>query len=107
MPFITGSQHYGNAKEDSDVDLVIYVDEITKEHLITMSDDESLPCKFGRLNLIFATTPEEYAAWVVGRRLSSRLVNKTKREIVRQHEFAREMLGVFPDHDVHYSGDDK
>lgn len=65
--FITGSQAYGTPTSKSDVDLVIYVDPETKQKLIDLSDHGKMPCKYGKLNLIMVTTPEEAAVWLMGR----------------------------------------
>jgi hypothetical protein len=67
--FLTGSQCYGRPTDDSDIDLVILVDEKTAEFLWSNSDDEkssSQKCCFGALNLIVCTTQAQYDRWRIG-----------------------------------------
>lgn len=99
--FITGSYAYGKPKPESDIDLVIYVNYTTKERLIKLSDYEKMPCKFGRLNLIFATSEEEYAAWLLGKILCvDDKPNNTNKEINnKHHDKARNLFGTTYDHD--------
>ena len=59
--FVTGSQAYGTAKPDSDIDLVCFVSEETKQQLIDLAG--GLPIRFGKLNLILETKPGMFAAW--------------------------------------------
>lgn len=64
--FLTGSRAHGTSKPDSDIDLVIFGDKELQNVLCLLSDTGKLPIKFGRLNIIIATTPEEWAAWKLG-----------------------------------------
>jgi len=62
--FITGSRAYGTPREDSDLDLVILVDEITKVVLRAVSgvpEDKSV--RFGQLNLVILTSAEKFNLW--------------------------------------------
>jgi predicted nucleotidyltransferase len=59
--FITGSQAYGTATPESDIDLVCFVSEGTKRQIIELS--RGLPIRFGNLNLILETDLTLYAAW--------------------------------------------
>ena len=61
--FLTGSQVYGKPEEFSDVDLVVRVDQETAQKLVELSDDESIPIRFGRLNLIVTIEDEQFEAW--------------------------------------------
>jgi hypothetical protein len=89
---LTGSRAYGHPRPDSDIDLVILVDEIalaaleasqdrvddeagtlTQKHYITQDyglsyegRGRSASLRFGRLNLIATTNPDLYAAWKKG-----------------------------------------
>ena len=65
LSFITGSRVYGTPRPDSDVDLVVLVDEDTATLLRTLSDDKGA-VRFGRLNLVVCTSPEEYSVWRLG-----------------------------------------
>lgn len=75
--FMTGSQLYGRPRDDSDVDIVLLVDENllhllaekAGRHLATDQYDdkpESASLTFGQLNLICVTASEEYDAWLEG-----------------------------------------
>lgn len=63
--FITGSQAYGTAKPESDIDLVCLVSEETKQQLIDLSG--GFPIRFGKLNLILETSVGAVAAWKAAR----------------------------------------
>ena len=64
--FITGSRAYGQPNADSDLDLVILVDESTKAQLVAFSDLSTEPIRFGKLNIIACTTEEEFTCWKYG-----------------------------------------
>jgi hypothetical protein len=75
--FMTGSQIYGNPRPDSDIDIVLLVDENllhmlaekAGKHLTTDQYEdkpESASLTFGQLNLICVTASEEYDAWLEG-----------------------------------------
>ncbi len=64
--FITGSHVYGTPTEDSEIDLVVFVDEATRDKLVELSEQGKFPVRYGKLNLLIATTPEEYAVWKEG-----------------------------------------
>lgn len=63
--FITGSQAYGTANGDSDIDLVCYVSEQTKHQLVALAG--GFPIRFGKLNLILVTNLGEVVAWKAAR----------------------------------------
>lgn len=65
LPFITGSQAYGTAKPESDIDLVCFVSEETKQQLIDLAG--GFPIRFGKLNLILETSVGKVAAWKTAR----------------------------------------
>lgn len=80
--FLTGSHAYGAPKDDSDVDLVIFVDDKRTHRLLEVHNDlfdvekddadqaiyhtpsESL--KYGKLNLIICKTEKDYNEWKTG-----------------------------------------
>ena len=64
--FITGSRAYGQPTSESDLDLVILVDEHTKSLLTTLSDSGKEPIRFGKLNIIACTSEEEFTVWKYG-----------------------------------------
>ncbi len=82
QPFVTGSRVYGTPRKDSDIDLVVLVDEATlkllenvSEHTPTRHPNEeyqigvlglNASLRFGRLNLLCVTTPEAYEVWKYG-----------------------------------------
>jgi hypothetical protein len=59
--FVTGSQAYGTATPNSDIDLVCFVSEETKQQLVELSG--GFPVRFGKLNLILETSVGKVAAW--------------------------------------------
>lgn len=63
--FVTGSQAYGTAKPESDIDLVCFVSEETKQQLIDLAG--GFPVRFGKLNLILETSVGKVAAWKAAR----------------------------------------
>lgn len=78
--FLTGSRVYGRVEKDSDIDLVVIVDEQTYYQLKRLSDsDKSI--RFGRLNLIACTTELQLAVWKVG---TERIVQVGKANKVRK-----------------------
>lgn len=90
--FVTGSQAYGTATPDSDIDLVCFVSEATKQQLIEVSG--GLPVRFGKLNLILETKVGKLLAWKAALRavLEANEDNKkqglpplTREEAVRIH----------------------
>ncbi len=77
-PFLTGSRCYGIPRDDSDIDLVVYLDEADLEEMdtlenIVMDKDEELESmygqaytkslRFGNLNLICCTDDKVFEAW--------------------------------------------
>lgn len=90
--FITGSQAYGTATEESDVDLVCFVSEETKQKLIELAG--GVPIRFGKLNLILETTVGMLIAWKAAlaecldennRRTANGLPPLTREEAVKIH----------------------
>lgn len=70
--FLTGSRKYGTPREDSDYDLVIFVDKHDKDTwdaLLSHSkykgsaSTDSISVRFGELNFICLSNQEEYDAW--------------------------------------------
>lgn len=77
MAFITGSRAYGTPKEDSDVDLVIFVSHADAQILRNNADTENYDyfgdnnnecnsIRYGNLNIIITTSLEKYKAWQAG-----------------------------------------
>ncbi len=77
-PFLTGSRAYGIPKQDSDIDLVLYLDDAELQELAKLADevmgaDEELEglygqaytssLRFGDLNLICCTDDRVFDAW--------------------------------------------
>lgn len=76
-PFLTGSQVYGTPSDKSDTDLVIFVDHSTYVMLRAAADPDpkmdakyggelppnSVPLRFGKLNLLVCTCPIAFAVW--------------------------------------------
>jgi len=105
--FITGSHIYGKPTSDSDIDLVIFVNQETKDKLIELSDTGKMPCRFGKLNLIFATNEEEYGAWLLGKILCKEEFELNKKDAFQLHEKARLLFSTQYDHDSGKDGEKK
>lgn len=102
ISFLTGSQIYRKSAvtKDTDIDLVIHVDEATKQALIELSDLGKMPCKFGKLNLIFAVSPVEWATWLSAKVRCEKEAKDASREIhYGIHEEQRQLFGTTYDHD--------
>lgn len=61
--FITGSHAYGIPNADSDVDLVLLLDERTTQLLEAYSETKKVPVRYGNLNLILCHSEAEYDSW--------------------------------------------
>ena len=76
--FLTGSRVYGTPREDSDVDMVVF---LSREEVVTLRGlgeqlepalggydvtTESFPLRFGRLNLLVCLTEAAYNTWRAG-----------------------------------------
>lgn len=62
--FLIGSRVYGTPRPDSDLDLVILAEPEVRRALYDFADTEPKgPLRFGNLNIIVATTVEEYRTW--------------------------------------------
>jgi hypothetical protein len=73
VAFITGSHAYGTPREDSDIDLVIFASEETREFLakklgegVEDYGDGTCQLKIGALNLIVCSNSSRHAAWAKG-----------------------------------------
>lgn len=97
--FLTGSQTYTKPTETSDVDLVIYTDEQTKQKIIELSDTGKMPCKYGKLNIIFVTTPDEWAAWYSAKQRRIKEEVESRDEAYKIHKQQRDLFNVTFDHD--------
>jgi len=88
-PFLTGSQVYGIPNESSDIDIVMLVDEETKQKLTEFSDFKCNPVKFRKLNLILVTTYYDYDNWKKAKDECLRLAPRTKQEAILIHNRIR------------------
>lgn len=61
--FITGSHAYGIPNSESDVDLVLLLDERTRQLLEAHSETKQIPVRYGKLNLILCHSEAEYDSW--------------------------------------------
>lgn len=61
--FITGSHAYGIPSSESDVDLVLLLDERTRQILESCSETKKVPIRYGNLNLILCHSEAEYDSW--------------------------------------------
>lgn len=104
LAFLTGSQVYGTPNHDSDYDLVIRCDSETKQILIDQSDNEKMPCMFGKLNIIFATNDKEYHTWRAARDKCKKIAPISRELAYQIHEEVRQAYGIKWDND---SGDGK
>lgn len=60
--FLTGSHVYGTPNEGSDIDLVVLLSE--EDHATLLGAiGEQFPIRFGRLNLIPFSNPDQFTAW--------------------------------------------
>jgi hypothetical protein len=98
--FVTGSRAIGGSTKNSDIDLVIFVDNpITEELLETNSDRNGIPVYYGSLNLLICNTPEKYLFWKKALSLcieqSTNLARDlTKEERCEIHENLAKELGI-------------
>lgn len=95
--FITGSKVYGGegyGGSGEDVDLVILVDEVTKQLLLDHSDLGKYPVRFGKLNLIITSDEKEYAAWLLATHTCLRTPRLTKEKAIHIHEEIRKSCGI-------------
>ena len=94
--FLTGSEVYGVPNSNSDVDLVIRVDEETAKKLRSLSDtpierNGIVIVRFGKLNLILCETDDQLAVWRLGTTALVRKNEKTSSEDA--HAFFKELRG--------------
>jgi len=97
--FLTGSRIYGNPTDDSDIDLVVRLNESEREDLIKLSESGTVPIKFGNLNLIVATSDEAYAGWLLAKKCCLEKVlelgrNLTKDECIEIHDDIRQAANL-------------
>lgn len=66
--FLTGSHVYGTPHDESDVDLVVRIDQKTYDKLCELAGvpHNHRPLRFGDLNLVVCLDDAEYAAWKAG-----------------------------------------
>jgi len=89
--FITGSKALASDSGESDVDLVVLVDQETKEKLIGLSDLGKLPCRYGGktgLNLILCTSSFEYVVWRGALRVCADTQNDLGRKLTKLERLA-------------------
>lgn len=63
--FLTGSRVYGTPKEDSDLDMVILIEEEEeRDYILALKDNPNAKMTmFGNINLIVVKSEDEYYAW--------------------------------------------
>lgn len=102
LPFVTGSYAYGKPTEDSDLDLVIFVDpELVDCFLLRKSDsaDEignDYALRFNKLNLICCTTHEKYEAWRFGTEILIQERPVSRKRAIEVLRTLRIIFGVEP-----------
>ncbi len=75
--FLTGSRVYGKPRPDSDIDLVILIEEKDLNKLIKMADEtmeanndydpkDARCLRFGKLNLLCCLNPKHFDVWKSG-----------------------------------------
>ncbi len=96
--FITGSSQYGNYHTpDSDLDLVVLVSHADKDKLLA---EGGMPCRFGKLNLILTTDPNEYAFWLAAKQACIAADVQTKKQVVATHDGIKQLMGLDVDLEV-------
>ena len=101
--FLTGSHAYGRPTADSDIDIVMRVDEglfdCLHEILCTFPDGESqydcgtsCQIRFGKVDLICCFEDETFAKWLLGTRKLQKRRGQLRRAITRD-----EAVQVFKD----------
>lgn len=96
--FVTGSRRYGKPTPDSDLDLVILVEDedaqkLLIEHGGEQDDDGRLVIRFGKLNLIVCRDIEQYEAWKDGTEACVKVRHLSGQPVGRDH--AIEILSAF------------
>lgn len=92
-PFLTGSRAYGQPRPDSDIDLVMLVDENLAYQLAKLSDSGKAPIRFGNLNLVFVFSDKEYFAW---QGATEELVRRKKEgELITREEAIKTIDGYY------------
>ena len=86
--FLTGSHVYGKPTKDSDIDLVVRISLKDEERLIKLSDNQGLPIRFGNLNLIAATTDEDFAGWSLAKHTCVQRSKELKRKLTKEESLA-------------------
>lgn len=97
--FLTGSHAYGTPNNESDIDLVLLMDESEGRRLATLAGIEpdknyGVPViRFGKLNLIVVTSQTEYDAWFNG---TNQLVQEKPVTRERARDLLRAICGQCP-----------
>jgi hypothetical protein len=86
--FVTGSHAYGVPTRKSDVDLVVFMDDKTKDNITLLSDECSYPIKYGNINIIAPTTQKEYDMWRLGTSILVQRCIDQKRRIPKEEAIA-------------------
>lgn len=100
--FVTGSHIYGTPGPESDIDLVVLCNAKTKAKLLEEAGGK-YPIRFGKLNVIVASSQEEYKAWADAKARCLEFARGkgrqlTKEEAVTIHDLVR------VEHGVEYTG---
>lgn len=86
QPFVTGSRAYGSPKKDSDLDLVIIIEnEQILSLLKEISDTPDKSLRFGKLNII-ACNERAYDQWKEGTELLKKISPVTREQAIRVFE---------------------
>lgn len=98
--FLTGSRAYGNPREDSDVDLVVLVDEADDNSTLDVIHAQSeapdghydahgsYSLRYGKLNLIVCTTQEAFDQWRASTNTSLDRMMHLSRPLTREEAVA-------------------
>lgn len=96
MALLTGSRRYGTPRPDSDIDVVMRVDDALAQ---TLRDAAGVitgePVKFGKLNLILCENDDTYGRWDRGTMELITITEDEERPITRAEAVAHfKALGV-------------
>ena len=97
--FLTGSRRYGTPRRNSDIDLVVLIEEPqTINVLVSNSNTKlnsemsqefgSVPFKFDNLNLIVCTTQKQFDAWTKGTKECVEKVRSGGKSLTRDEAIA-------------------
>lgn len=93
--FATGSRVYGKPRKDSDIDLVVLVDQFTMELLLDLADEDvqsnngydpaDARClRFGKLNLLCCMSVKHFDIWKKGTDILVARRNRRQTPVLRE-----------------------